>query len=52
MGWDDSILQHSCIVLAYEQMPGANEIAGSHTLDAGHVSRLNTETKHGKIFRT
>jgi hypothetical protein len=52
MGWDDSTLQHSSISLAYEQMPGAYEIARSHTLDADHVSRLNTETKHGRIFRT
>jgi len=52
MGWDDSTLQHSCIFLAYEQMLGACEIARSHTLDAGHVSRLNTETKHARIFRT
>jgi len=52
MGWDDSTLQHSCIFLAYEQMPGAYEIARSHTLDADHVSRLNTETKYARIFRT
>lgn len=48
MGWDDSTLQHSCISLVYEQMPGAYEIARSHTLDADHVSRLNTETKHSE----
>ena len=48
MGWADSTLQHSCISLVYEQMPGAYEIARSHTLDAHHVSRLNTETKHSE----
>jgi hypothetical protein len=52
MGWDDSTLQHSCISLAYEQMPGAYETARSHALDADHVSRLNTETKHERTFST
>jgi hypothetical protein len=52
MGWDDSTLQHSCISLAYKQMPGAYEIARSHALDADHVSRLNTATKHRTTIRT